>query len=1825
MNALNADFKPFTSPNDGLLTSLDGEPSCIIDGHVNVISGGFVDHSVDMVIPGPEPLQITRTWNQSTTHALRQTAGEMKIYWAFESLKHVEFFDADKSEFGKQSYVAIYKDATGQPLHFLFQGAEKDKRNRTMMWQKMLKNGVTNSSSGVIGASSNIRNAECTWKPKEKACDIIAEDGTKLHFANLSDNNFQFISEEKPNSLQVYKEYQKKLFKTALKNVNGVKLATHELHIDTDPKPGRYWLQYVSNDGRVLEYEAIKAKLENRDKNKDPWLQYGNLYGTDYDTALQVSRVKRPNAPEVRYEYYQGHIHRNHKNTLKSTIEWPKISKILLPKGRDLEVFYYRKDDVDVSSSKFCKVKELKAPVGAGPEMQTKYRFRYHVPHGGKEGGITGVINARGFLTNYAFNSHFRLSDITKCQEGESPYTIESLFWGQKGTPNEMELQRRTFGSAHSPHKIFCKNYIYDGEGNAVEEQLWGNLTGKHDNAFAVNDKGMPIGGDCDLFAIRKAYNGAPFRMLKQSIEEKVKTEYVYQHGTNLLVATYKSDDLGVFERHFYHNDQNGQEEWHVIDDGKGRELFNLSGVTFRKIIRTSRSTSFPYGLPLVVSEYYVDLASNEDKLLFEKRNTFDKLGRLTIQETYDSNRDLFATETWEYDRHGNCLVHTNPLGDQVRSSYDENDNKITEQGPNPELTKRFYYDYMNRLIKVEEQHPDVVLSKHFKYDLCGNQIASIDVYGKETCFEFDAFNRPIKVVAPLVQNAEGDWIKPITKYGYDEMGNISSITDPEGNVTRFKHTLYKKPYHISYPDGSEERFEYDLQGNLVKEIAKNGSETHYTLDAQSRIVHKQMISKTGELLMETRAVYDSFHLLSETDAMGNLTTYSYDSSGRVHTVTKGERVTRYQYDSMGRVSKTIEGNSVKVSLKDSLNREIEMRVELLDGTVLSAARFAYDAEGHQIMQEIETPEGFSVTNTKYDTHGVPVQTINPLGYITYCRQRFDYVAENGGRTLCLETIDALGQKSLSVQDALGRLVLEHKFNTVGELLQESRHFYNSSDKRVKTMHKVMADGEEQRIVTNQFVHDNMRRLVLLVQAAGSPDEKRFTIQYNQYGEKETYTKPDGVALKYSYDDLGRLSRFFSTDQSVDYEYSYDQLSNPIRVEDHVLNRATTREYDRYGDVVSESLANGLTIESGFNLEGLIEKVTFPDSSVVRYTYEGPRLKSVMRLDSSGNEKYVHTYESYDAAGRLTSSSLAYGADQLKYQYDLCNAVTSIQGTRYWQKNQYDPLGNLIRKETMEGNSTYEYDQLNQLKNENGHFSHTYSHDSLYNRTSKDDRAHVINALNQILNDGESVYSYDLSGNLMKKTKSGSVTSFKYDALDRLVLLDVEGEETKFTFDENNRCLSIGDEKLLYVGQNDIGTIAKEGEVINLRILGSGLGAEIGAAIAVEVNETTYVPVHDHNGNVALLLNSNGSIQEQYEYSAFGEENAPSNSINPWRFASKRNVKGYLLFGRRFYNPELARWLTADPTGYESGPNLYAYLFNNPLTHFDAYGLFDEDTARPSWYSSFGDTLKTIGSGLQYAFTTNAQIVQQAYWHLDPMPMRKDIGMAIGYLAEHGSLSGYTMSWNRDKVDHDFKNDRPLFLDRYYLHYTNGMNNTFEEGKAQALKVSEYFDGCAYRLLHVPGRGTVSNLIDTIFDKCNILSETSRVATKSLMDAIDSAKSINPNAQVLSISFSQGGEVIFHGLEGLSAEDRALIHTRTLGSARFIQGMGQASYGNYASTRDPVPAIANLSYLPARMGFVSGVTFLPGPSGAFFDHAMDKAVYEESLYRIKDRMINKED
>jgi RHS repeat-associated protein len=206
---------------------------------------------------------------------------------------------------------------------------------------------------------------------------------------------------------------------------------------------------------------------------------------------------------------------------------------------------------------------------------------------------------------------------------------------------------------------------------------------------------------------------------------------------------------------------------------------------------------------------------------------------------------------------------------------------------------------------------------------------------------------------------------------------------------------------------------------------------------------------------------------------------------------------------------------------------------------------------------------------------------------------------------------------------------------------------------------------------------------------------------------------------------------------------------------------------------------------------------------------------------------------------------------------------------------------------------------------------------------AKDDAEYLLNELHQLLLTEKDVFEYDLNGNRIQKNG----ISYTYDALNRLV----HTSGIIYAYDSFGRLMTRNDESFIYYKDFDLGT----SDI--LRILGRG-------KVGLEKRGELYSVISDHRGNVCALINDQQEQEASYVYNAFGEALHTGTLDSPWQFSSQRmDPETHLLhFLKRIYDPEIGRWLTPDPAGFVDGPNLYAYVSNNPLTHIDPLGLWSE-------------------------------------------------------------------------------------------------------------------------------------------------------------------------------------------------------------------------------------------------------------------------------------------
>lgn len=851
--------------------------------------------------------------------------------------------------------------------------------------------------------------------------------------------------------------------------------------------------------------------------------------------------------------------------------------------------------------------------------------------------------------------------------------------------------------------------------------------------------------------------------------------------------------------------------------------------------------------------------------------------------------------------------------------------NKWFYQDFDSKSTLTIEYDYSNRPYSYQETDGTLTRRYDSSFSYRHTKKESFDFYRNKTTYEHDPFGHLIETRLP-----NGSLIRSI----YNAQGNETLHIDAKGNQTETTYSAYGKPLHISYPDHTTEQFYYKKDGSLEKYIDQMGFETHYTHDVFGRL-----LSKENSLSKETRT-YSGMQILSQTDPEGHVTTFEYDEAGRKTKETLLGETILYTYDSLGRLHTLQNGDLKVIKEYDFLDNLIYEKKENLQGEILEEISNQYDNAG-KLRSSTKYIDGRSVMSEFfYDAFSRPIKKTDGLGHATI----YTYDPHSNKKT----TTDPQGLQITENFDFEDKLVHSETRSPNGDLVLRKTYFYDLNQ-NLEKIESASAD-----LVTHTLQeYDSLNRLITLTEGAYSSFQKMTSYTYDPRGFPDQIIKPSGTILSHTFDSSGNLIHLTSSDETIDYTYQYNKNGLPLQSINHITKEILLQTYDHRGRLLSEKLPSGLSFQNTYENQGRRQTFNLPDHSSIYYTYNGSQLRSISKIQNA-KILYTHQYLSYDRSSNVLEEETIFST-RTSHHYDNLNRHHEIHSPYFTSKDcLFDPVGNLLQMRRQKELLTYKYDSLYQLTEESGH---TYQYDAHQNRLCKDDHFSTVNELNQT-----SDLLYNLDGN----PTSWQDKTLIYDALDRLIEVQEPSKKTCYTYDSFHRRLSKKTYKLhqntwqlfdtlyfLYDGQNEIGSANDQLEILELRILGNG-SAEIGAAIALELYGKTYLPIHDLQGNVATLISP--SSLEEYSYSAFGEELflAPP-SLNPWRFSSKRldPETNFVYYGRRYYLPELGRWLTPDPLGLEAGPNFYTFVLNSPLTHLDLYGLFEMLIGPPSFLTDY--------------------------------------------------------------------------------------------------------------------------------------------------------------------------------------------------------------------------------------------------------------------------------
>src|SRR5262245_32086466 len=396
----------------------------------------------------------------------------------------------------------------------------------------------------------------------------------------------------------------------------------------------------------------------------------------------------------------------------------------------------------------------------------------------------------------------------------------------------------------------------------------------------------------------------------------------------------------------------------------------------------------------------------------------------------------------------------------------------------------------------------------------------------------------------------------------------------------------------------------------------------------------------------------------------------------------------------------------------------------------------------------------------------------------------------------------------------------------------------------------------------------------------------------------------------------------------------------------------------------------------------------------VETDYAQPDVKYTLVGTAGGDDPDTgDIYRGLDRFGRIKDSYWRdYGGsadvDRIKYGYDR-------NGNRTWRENPVATANSAYFDEK------YFHDLLDRLKHmdrgrlnaqkdavSNKTFAQCWSLDATGNwrKFTEDsngdgvwdlDQLRTANQVNEITDLSEYTGpawvtpAYNRSGNMTTIPKPAGLTSSftaTYDAWNRLVKLeDNSGTVAQFEYDgAKRRTVTIGySGGVLTQTRHFFYTEPSKWQVIEERVdsdtdpnrqfvWGQRYIDDLILRDRVtngdgSLDERLY-GMQDANWNATAIVDSSGTVQERYSYSAYGVGTVLNVSFGfqgASNFEWETRFGGYdldyesqlMIIRNRVYHPDL-EWIQRDPLGFHSGDvNLYRYVSSNPTNAVDPLGL----------------------------------------------------------------------------------------------------------------------------------------------------------------------------------------------------------------------------------------------------------------------------------------------
>ena len=488
--------------------------------------------------------------------------------------------------------------------------------------------------------------------------------------------------------------------------------------------------------------------------------------------------------------------------------------------------------------------------------------------------------------------------------------------------------------------------------------------------------------------------------------------------------------------------------------------------------------------------------------------------------------------------------------------------------------------------------------------------------------------------------------------YEYTPAGQVSRTIDGNGNAVQYRYNSLGKISERIDQLGFTETFRYDEEGNLSLHIDRDGRQLQRACNVFGQPVYEKASDAEGKhtnistwhydsLGRVTRAVcdgksyeyiYDAYGNLKEKRSNGKrLVSYTHDRAGQITEIRDPEGVcTRYEYDILGRRSRIYNNDGLEVRYGyDALNRIRHIRY----GNGVETA-YTYDGDGN--IRTLETKAGENVLlSFAYQYDG------------------------NGNRTAKTGTQAALG----GITTGNNALDLSYAYDVRGQLLEERRNGASvcyAYDKAGNRIRKTDVQGEI------RYLYNEKNQLV---EEESPADRKQFS--YDRQGGIIEEKNLAGIR-RFSYNSRHQQTRVETETGNVQ-ENRYD--AEDLRFELLENGRRTSFVYHD-GELLEEGREEQKT---SYHLGAGME--AFRRGQELSYYHRDEQLSTVFVTDGQGEIRNSYQYDAFGIPLETTeqlNNRIRYTGqqyDELTEQYYLRARYYNPVAGRFMQEDVYQGDG----------------------------------------------------------------------------------------------------------------------------------------------------------------------------------------------------------------------------------------------------------------------------------------------------------------------------------------------------------------------------------------------------------------------------------------------------------------------------------------------------------------------------------------------------------------------